>query len=265
LAREARTAITFFLRLYRMALASGILATRPGRRLFETAYRIYKRTFEGRSIAGLRRFVPPGSLVVDAGANIGIFTEIFAGWVGPAGRVVAIEPEAVNAARLRDRVAGKGLGAVVDIVEGAAGEYSGQARLAVNPHHPGDHRLAESGIAVRMVALDELLNAERAPVSLIKIDVQGAEVRVIDGARGTIARHRPALFVEIDDSALRAMGSSAVDLAASLLDLGYRPHALSRSGDAIRLDIDTISKQIAERGYTDVLFLHGDAADRGAW
>ena len=55
-------------------------------------------------------------------------------------------------------------------------------------------------------------NGNAPKVSLIKIDVQGAEIRVLRGARATIVRCHPALFVEVDDAALLAAGYSANQL-----------------------------------------------------
>jgi hypothetical protein len=89
----------------------------------------------------------------------------------------------------------------------------------------------------------------------VKIDVQGAEPRVIEGALATLARCRPALFVEIDDQALREAGSSAQALMERLATLGYDPvdlHAPQR-----RLRMDEVQGACGELGYADILFLPG--------
>ena len=78
------------------------------RRAYESVYLAYKRLIEAGPVDGLRGVVATGSTVFDVGANIGFFSFRFARWVGPEGRVIAIEPEARNIASLRRRVARAG-------------------------------------------------------------------------------------------------------------------------------------------------------------
>jgi len=252
-----RIAQNAFLHAYRLFIARELLRRAWGRRLFHTAYELYKRLFEARDIAALRAYVPEGGLVIDVGANVGFFTERFARWVGPAGRVVAIEPEANNFAGLVRRLAAKGLARRVDALQAVADARSGTVHLVINPDHPGDHRIGETGDPVAAVALDSVAPAGR-PVALIKIDVQGAESRVIAGAEILLQRDRPALFVEIDPGGLARFGSGVEALLEALARHGYAPHVLARGGGGARAcartDLDAI---LARRGYADLLFLAG--------
>ena len=77
----------------------------PFNRLFLAVYGIYKRYFEAGPIDRLQEFVPPGSLVIDVGANVGFFSLRFARWVGAEGKVIAIEPEERNCNNLVEAVA----------------------------------------------------------------------------------------------------------------------------------------------------------------
>ena len=239
---------------YARLAATGVLERPLARRLFESAYLAYKRTIEAGPITLLRPLVAPGSTVVDVGANIGFFTLLFGRWVGPAGRVVAIEPEGRNIGTLRRRIRSAGLEGVVECIHAAAADRPGERRLRVNPRHPGDHRLSERGDPVPGVTIDDLTAADRRPISLLKIDVQGAESLVLAGARRVVEARRPAIFVEVDDAALRELGSSAAELIGGLVDLGYTGHTLERGaiGEAqppsalIAMSIDA---------YVDVLFL----------
>jgi FkbM family methyltransferase len=202
-----RTLQSLLLASYRVFAASGMLRTTVGRRAYEWCYDLYKAQFEAKAIDRLREYVPPDTMVVDVGANIGFFTLRFAGWLTEGGRVLAVEPDHDNLVRLQNAVARAGLEARVDLVEGAATEACGNFHLVLNPNHPADHRLGDQGIPIAGYSLDALLADRGWPtVSLIKIDVQGAEVRVLRGARETIRRFRPALYVEIDDGALTAAG-----------------------------------------------------------
>src|SRR5207247_124015 len=118
------------------------------------------------------------------------------------------EPE--NFARLNRMIAKHGLSSVVETIQAVAAEQEGELKLELNSMHPADHKIATTGIAVTAHTIDDLLAKRNCPaVSLIKIDVQGAEERVLRGATRTLEKSHPALFIEIDDRALAAMGSSA--------------------------------------------------------
>jgi FkbM family methyltransferase len=222
---------SLFLAAYRGLLHTRLLETRPGYALFERAYDLYKAVLEASSLRHVRPFVPAGTRVVDVGAHVGFFTERFAQWVGPQGLVLALEPEPVNFGRLSRRLERTGLAARCRAVNAAAVEASGDFFLKVDPTHPGDHQLASAGLAVPGLSLDALLDApDPRPVSLMKIDVQGAEGRVLAGAEDTLRRFRPSLLVEVDDARLRLQGWSAERLVGRLESLGYTPRHLSRAG-----------------------------------
>ncbi len=241
---------------YRAAYASGALGTPWGRALFDHAYGGYKSVFEARGADLLRPYVRPGTTAIDVGANIGFFTTRFAEWVSPGGSVLAIEPEAANLARLGRALARRRVEDVVEVIAAVAAEEEGELRLARNPYHPGDHRIAARGEPVAAVTIDGLLGARGWPeVSLIKVDVQGAEARVLAGAEATLRRFRPALFIEIDDQALRAMGSGAVAVLAGLSARGYAPHLLGREGLSAAFIVPEAASIARRRGYADFLLL----------
>lgn len=254
---------TALLAAYRNIAARGLLARGPGRRLFEAAYFGYKRHFEAGPPRRLRPYVLAGSTVIDVGANIGFYTVPFARWVGPQGRVIAIEPEGANHRRLTERLAAAGFSERALLLEAAAAEKSGRLRLAINPDHPGDHRLAPEDAAdavmIEAHALDELMAAHPGPpVSLIKIDVQGAELRVIKGALDLIGRDRPALLVEIDPGALAAMGDTVEALITMLDGLGYVGRVWTRRGPGAVLDAR--SRATIGNDYVDALFVPAETS-----
>lgn len=202
---------------------AGLFRTAFGMWLFTTLYGLYKKRFEATSIKSLQPWVGSETTVIDVGANIGFFTINFARWVGPRGHVFAIEPEAENLRLLRREVSKPGLESRVEIFEGVAAEESGTLRLTLNPHHPADHRIGETGIPVRAWTIDEIMELREWPtVSFIKIDVQGSEVRVLRGAHETIKRYHPAMFIEVDDAALEKSGFSAEILFSEIESFGYR-------------------------------------------
>jgi FkbM family methyltransferase len=243
---------------YRGVQRSGVLNLPAMRQAFEAAYRAYKHGVEAPYVDALEPYVGRGTLAVDVGANIGFFTTYFAQWTGSKGCVLAIEPEAANFARLRATIAASGLERRVVPVHAAAAEAQGTVNLAVDPVHPGGHHLAAGGLPTPCVAVDDLVRARPAlSVSFIKIDVQGAELRVLLGAQATLAAHRPALLVELDERALRAQGASVAAVVDLLYGQGYRGRfvmpRLSRPFERPRL-----VEECLRHDYVDVLFLHGD-------
>jgi FkbM family methyltransferase len=248
---------------YRWIHGSGVLSRPWGRRVFEGAYFRYKSVLEAGDIQPMRALVKPGDWIIDVGANIGFFTRAFGQWVSSGGRVIAIEPEAANYRSLVDRLDRLGLATAVDAVQAVAAETDGTLRLSVNRYHPADHRIAPEGIEVRAITLDRLLAERGWPrVALVKVDVQGAEWRVLEGARETLRRFRPALFMELDDEALRLMNTSAGQLLDWLLGLGYRPHRIVSGRITDRLPREEVLAQSLSGRYADLLFLPATDSQR---
>ncbi len=247
---------SLLLLLYRQMRQSRFIRSPTGRRLFENAYLAYKVLLEAGPVGQLQRYVTSNSCAIDVGANIGMFTLRFARWVGDHGQVIAIEPEAENFKSLRRRLARSAYAKRVTAIQAVAAEAAGILYLDVNPDHPGDHKLGERGVPTTAVTLDGFLTENGGPVvSLVKIDVQGAEMRVLRGATQILARCRPALFIEIDDAAMRKQGSTAQELLSFLTDLGYIPYELRLFGPAQAI----APSEIGVRTYQDVLFLNDRA------
>jgi FkbM family methyltransferase len=242
--------------IYRAVKATGVLNTSWGRRVFERAYFVYKNRLEASSVELLHTWVRPRTVVIDVGANVGFFTLHFASWVTEGGRVISLEPEAVNYESLRRAVVRAGLTDVVETIQAAAADVTDKGFLQLNPAHPGDHRLGSTGVPVAMTTLDELLSARGWPeVSLIKIDVQGAEARVLVGARQTLERFRPVLFLEVEDQKLAQFGSSATELLTFCTECGYAIHAYGSGGVSAPLSVAQAVSLADTQGYTDVLML----------
>ena len=245
-------------KLFGLIAALGLDRVAPFNRLFLAAYGIYKRYFEAGPIDRLQEFVPLGSLVIDVGANVGFFSVRFARWVGAEGKVIAIEPEERNCANLVEAVAREGLSERVDIRKAVAAAVSGLLLLEINPLHPADHKLSHdgTGVAVDAVTLDELAR-ERSHLALglIKIDVQGAEMLVLEGAASILKTLRPALFVELHEEGLNRFGTSVAAILVHLAGYGYQAYWLMRSGPHAQASAEEIHAAVARIGYVDILFV----------
>ncbi len=234
----------------------GLVTRGPGRWLYDHGYNVYKSLLEAPGIDHLRPLVETDAWVIDVGANVGFFAERFAKWVAGSGRVIAIEAEPDNMARLTAALTKARLLDKVDLVEAAAVDQEGNVRLTLSPGNPADHRVGETGIAVRGVTLDSVWAAHGSPeVGLIKMDIQGAEWMALQGADRLLERDLPALFVELADEALAPWGVTGADVTDALMRRGYQPHRLSRQGISTPFSRDEIAGQLAETWYIDVLFL----------
>ena len=182
--------------------------------------------------------------VYDVGANCGWFAVRAA----RAGRAVrAFEPVPATA-EYAERNLGRIAGADVRVVRAAVADAPGSATIHLysssgnNSLHertlPPGHPLRRTGdIEVSVVRLDDLVGNEGFPApALIKIDVEGAELAVLRGARETLARHRPVMVMEWAESTSRDAGHARAAIVAELRGVVYTALAITPEGDHVDPD-----------------------------
>lgn len=169
------------------------------------------------------RFLRHGDVVIDGGANQGIFTTAFASYIGAEGRVLAVEPMPYAVERIRDNAALNGF-ANVTVFEGGLSDQAGTATLDLS-RGVGSASITTDlgGTETREIAtatIDGLVaEYELDRVDFIKLDIEGAEFLALRGAAQTIARHRPVICLEVKSL------ETSVEAHKHLLSLGYRLHA----------------------------------------
>ena len=142
----------------------------------------------------------PGDVAIDIGGNLGEWMAPLAA-AGSEGRVYAFEPVPVLADALAKTARLNGHGATVEIVRVAVADATGEARFNMTMAAGGDGALSGlssgGGETVPTITLDDFM-AERGldRLDLIKIDVEGAERRVLEGARRTLETCKPRLVFE---------------------------------------------------------------------
>jgi FkbM family methyltransferase len=159
----------------------------------------------------LWRLTEAGDLAVDAGANIGYTTSILGVRVGPLGRVICFEPNPEVFISLKENVEvwrKYGQCGTFDLHQAALGKEQGKARLHMNEwfltnrgtswvsDHPDDGKNVRV-IEVPLYTLDQVLG-DRVTIGVMKMDVQGQELNVLQGAAGFLKRHavRDIVFEE---------------------------------------------------------------------
>jgi FkbM family methyltransferase len=199
--------------------------------------------YEPNEFNFLSRTLQPGMVFVDVGANMGLYTLFAARTVGDQGRVVAVEPSARECERLLLNVRANGL-ANVQLVQRAASDSVTEMDLLIAADDWSGHNTLgaftyETSLAVREKVRTERLDAivEQAGllrVDVIKMDVEGAEVKALHGAVGTLERFRPVLLIEFADRALRHQGGSGGQLWEFLQQRHYRLYEFdARTGEHV--------------------------------
>lgn len=178
--------------------------------------------------------LPPNSDVIDVGANIGFYTVIAASALRSRGACVvhAFEPNPVVFAELESNIA---LNCFPNVRAHCAGvgDVEKQATLFVNASaitysslRP-THEFLTDEIPVPIVTLDRYAQTESLKrVGLIKLDVEGAELLALRGARYLLARDRPVLLYEEFERGYQEFGYAARDVRNFLLELDYRLYSM---------------------------------------
>ena len=152
-------------------------------------------------LSSLQRFLRPGCVFVDVGANVGVYSLKAAKEVGDEGLVIAVEPFLETASRLFENVRANGYHNV-RVRNFCVGRQTQQAQLYLNNNKPNSFGLSKVGnaesISVLSVSLDDLCRWENLDrLDYLKIDAEGAEGAILEGGAQTIARFRPIVQVEI--------------------------------------------------------------------
>lgn len=162
--------------------------------------------------------------VLDIGANNGHFTVEFSHYVGDEGRVYSFEPQRIIFQQLCGNIFLNGLDNVYTY-NVAVGHESGSVNVEKvdyfsdgNVNFGDVHIVKDEGEKVPLIRIDDI---EFRNISVIKIDVQGFEEYVIKGAVDTINKHRPFIFVEVENGQLAKYGSSESALADVFAGLNY--------------------------------------------
>jgi FkbM family methyltransferase len=214
-----------------------------------------------------RRLLGLGMTVVDVGANIGFLTRHFSRLVGPSGKVFAFEPDPLNFRFLEfNTLACKN----VERAQIAVSDNAKPALLHLNVTSGAGNSLVSQthsveSVPVSCVSLDDFFENHGNPqVDLIKIDVEGAEVKVLQGMKQTISR-LPVLqiIVEHCPKNLQNAGikSDAVYAALKALDLGVAAIRKNASLKNIAAFSD-LEPLLNKQGYVNLFGSRGKLTER---
>jgi FkbM family methyltransferase len=192
------------------------------------------------------RLVKPGDVAYDVGAHIGFFSVLLQQLAGATGMVVAFEPNPDVTARLtRNLELNQGARAIVvaEAVAGRSDQMSFQPGnstsegSALPPPRTFDRNDTAEAMLVQSTTIDDFVGAGHPPPALIKLDVEGLEGEVLEGAQSTLTSHHPIVLCELHAWATpKATARRLVDLGYSLTDSAGDDVSLATVGDGLAAD-----------------------------
>lgn len=201
----------------------------------------------------MKKYLKPGGVFIDVGANIGYFSAVAAGIVGKEGQVHSFEPVpiyydyALRSAKLNP-------GYKITVNNVALGETNGFACIANHKRNIGGSSLipgfippedVQETFSVEVRRLDEYIkNLELSNISLIKIDTEGFELPVLLGASDFFDENRaclPPVIVEVTPQAFSRMGRDVYELVEFMSGFGYESYSICGRH---KVDIRKVTDQI---------------------
>jgi FkbM family methyltransferase len=199
--------------------------------------RLTPEDYEPQVFALLKQKIKRGSVILDVGSNVGVLAILMARWCGPKGHVYAFEPSPTPKQVLTEHLRLNGVQSRVTVspsalsdVEGVTTFYgagiSGKSGLS-----KVTMCMAADQFEVPVTTIDAYCRTLDIQPSLIKIDVEGFEFNVLNGARNTLKEFRPSVLVEFHPMNWPALGIDPRWAAAQVAELNYTVTAVEKQTD----------------------------------
>lgn len=192
-----------------------------------------------REYIELSRQLYAGGAFVDVGSSLGLYVICLGDLVRRAGGVViSVEPVAFNMDRQKANVALNGLESCIRYFPVALGASAGEVTVITDPKQSDNNAMVatDGDLKVPVVTMDSLVQeADVGKIGFIKIDVEGYEPMVIEGARSVISRDHPIIFAEFNRERMQINGFDIAPSWRLLVDQGYRAFSV-RAGRLAQLD-----------------------------
>jgi FkbM family methyltransferase len=221
----------------RKGLSRTIRGERPIRLL--PCARQIPEEYEPQVLDLLKQTITPGAVVLDVGANVGVSAMMMARWCGPEGHIHAFEPSPSPKQLLTEHLRMNGLSDRVTVCASALSDAEGTTTFYASgisgKSALSDVNIGQSSeqVQVPVTTIDAYCRAKNIKPSLIKIDVEGFEFNVLNGARNTLKEVRPSILVELHPMNWPALGIDVGWAAEQLRELNYKATALEKQGDVL--------------------------------
>jgi FkbM family methyltransferase len=191
-----------------------------------------------------RDLIEEGMVILDIGANIGYYSLFAAKLVGEKGTVFAFEPAPDNFALLVKNIELNGFSNIIP-VQKAVSSKTGRGRLFLSSDpvlHSMHQHNGKRSIEVEVTSIDEFIENRNCPVDLIKMDVEGLEMRALEGMLETIKRNpNLKIITEFSPDCLQKSGSPPMEFLKKLMDCGFKLFLIDEQEQTIKLaNVDSI-------------------------
>jgi len=202
---------------------------------------LIKGVYEEYQTELFKKLIKPGMVVVDIGANIGYYTLIAARLLKDDGRVYSFEPEPNNYELLVKNIRINGCTNVIPLQK-AVSNIGGKVRLFLDEVNLGKHSLSEYNVLkagfveVEAVTLDDFFESvvKNNKVNLIKIDTEGAEGLIIEGAGRILSDNDLKIIMEFWPYGLRNIGTDPLELLHRLQNYGFKIRLIDEANRCLR-------------------------------
>ena len=243
----------------------GVLYLEPGHS-FTTCFWPDVDGYEPDVRGVLTSLLKPGSVFIDCGANIGYFSILAAGMVGPSGQVIAIEANPIAYQRLERNLQANRIGTAVHCALAAQG---GEVQLFMSVKgdvysslHTGGLVTGDSIQSFKVAActLEEVARkCALSRVDLVKIDVEGAELEVLKSSPGFLTSFKPVIVLEYSTLTWPIFGSTPEALKE--LSRAYR-YAL-RQYDVRQRKLVAVSEEVWRSPYANLVLVPEETGEHG--
>jgi len=206
--------------------------------------RLFLYGFEKDIIRCFRKLIKKDDVVLDIGANIGIYSLIASESIGKIGRIYAFEPANIAYSSLLYNIKLNRIDNIYPIKAGVS-DHSGRAIFNIC-HDDAYNSLGEAPLkqiikseTIDLMSIDDfVINYKIAKVNVIKVDTEGAEYLVFKGAHKTLNKHKPILFFEHNPIVTKGFSNSTHDLIELIRFHGYELFEI-KNGNLVRIEKDS--------------------------
>ena len=226
---------------------------------------IKNKEHELTEIKYIKQIIKNGDTVLDLGANIGVYTLIFAKLVGKSGHVFAFEPDPSNFEILSKNIK-ENKHENVTLVQKAVSEKNDKIKLYVSKRNHASHRIFDSeekrnSIEIDVITLDTYFKNFKKPINFIKIDVEGVEGATLLGASNIIKNSKDlVIMMEYFPKWIKKYGMNPEEILNSLIDKKFKLfHIITIQKKIFPINIKSFVKEYNEqkKNYTNVLCVKG--------
>jgi FkbM family methyltransferase len=241
----ALKAFLFFLRLFSGGLRPRIILVEvEGIKLYLDSKSTFapglmiNRTYDKGTTKLFRDLIKEGMVILDIGANVGYYSLIAARLAGEKGLVFAFEPAPDNFAFLVKNIEVNGFSNIIP-VQKAVSNKTGKGSLFLwdepDLHSMREHN-EKGAIEVEVTSVDEFMENINRPIDLVKMDVEGWEMRVLEGMPETIRRNpNLKIITEFSPHYLQKSGCSPAGFLEKLKDCGFKLYIIDEENETTKL------------------------------